>query len=98
MSYTLKIDTVSGQLSEERTFGDKMELLSNYNRFLHNLQLERFDEKTNDIFVFRSPESNMVAYKDIFGNMAFITTDLFYRRHYVNKELVQKVKSITGEE
>lgn len=93
----LKIENISGTIFIEKFFDDTIEMLRNYGKFLINLDLNRFDYNKDDIFIFQSPTSNMVAYKNIFGNIEFVTTDLFYRRYRTNDELIKKVKSITGE-
>jgi len=95
-SYTLTIQTLSGAL-EEYNYNNKYNLLYDYNKYLVDLRQKRFDMPDDEVYIFKTENANMVAYKNVFGEIEYVTTDLFYRRHYVNKSLVKKVKSITGE-
>ena len=97
MPTTLKVTSLSGRTKEEREYPNALAMMSGYNDILHGLQVQRF-ELDKDIIVLESPTDNLVAYRsEITGDVECVTADLFYRRFYKNKDLVQKVKSITGD-
>jgi len=93
---TLVIESLSGY-HEEKKFSDKMSLLIDYNSFVNDLQKQKDNISEEEVYVFKTPETTLVAYKNVFDSIELVTTELFYRRFYLDKKKIKRVRSLTGE-
>jgi hypothetical protein len=93
--FKVQITSLSGNVDETREFSSPLEMVTNYNEMLHELQMRRFELKTKDVFIFKTPSDTMCAYRNVItGDVECVTADLFYRRFYSDAEVVKKVKII----
>ena len=90
----LLVKAVDGDLEAKHEFQDIYTMFMKAENYLNEIEYNKHD---GSVFVIKMPNHSVIAYYTNENQFQIINPELFFRIQRRNPELVQRVKSITGD-
>jgi len=90
----LLVKSVDGNFEAKHEYNDMYHMFMTAENYINDIEYRQYD---GSIFVIKMPNHSVIAYYTNEDQFKVITPELFFRIQRRNPELIQKVKSITGD-
>jgi hypothetical protein len=90
----LLIKAVDGEFEIKHECNDMYSMFMTAENYINDIEYNQYD---GSVFVIKMPNHSAIAYYTNENQFKVITPELFFRIQRRNPELIQKVKSITGD-